>query len=100
MDVYGSFASPEHRRRFLSLSRLTNFLSSFAVFSSVIVVSLPDYLAPDLLDLDAIVPSCGDQFKETVKQVAEFSIGLFFACLFTTQGGSSIVFKAPWGPYV
>ena len=84
--MYGSFASPEHRRRFLALSRVTNFLSSFAVFSAVIVVSLPDYLA--LVPLhgdDAIVPACGDQFKETVKQVAEFSIGLFFACLFTTQ---------------
>ena len=63
----------------------TEFLSSLAIFSAVIVVSLPDYLSPDVLDLDAIVPSCGQQFKGTVKQVAEFAIGLLFACLFTVQ---------------
>ena len=58
---------------------------SIAVFSAVIVVSLPDYLSPDILDLDSLVPSCGDHFKGTVKQVAEFAIGLFFSCLFTSQ---------------
>ena len=35
--------------------------------------------------LDTICPFCGHDFNRTVRQVAEFSIGLFFACLFTFQ---------------
>ena len=34
---------------------------------------------------DTICPFCGHDFNRTVRQVAEFSIGLFFACLFTFQ---------------
>merc|ERR1711874_742823 len=44
---------------------------------------LPDYL--EASNLDKICPYCGEDFNKTVKQVAEFSIGLFFACLFTFQ---------------
>ena len=35
--------------------------------------------------IDTICPFCGHDFNRTVRQVAEFSIGLFFACLFTFQ---------------
>ena len=84
-DVYGSSVSHMRCRTFLTLSRVTNFLGSIAVFLSVIIVSMPDYIATEILDLDKIVPFCGDKFKNTVKQAAEYSIGLFFACLFTKQ---------------
>ena len=75
---------------------------SIGVFSAVIIVSLPDYLSPDILDLDSLVPSCGDQFQGTVKQVAEFAIGLFFSCLFTSQlspilVSNSIIFQYDGG---
>jgi hypothetical protein len=63
--------------------RVVNFLGSLLVFASVILVGLPDYLEASHLDL--ICPYCGADFNRTVKQVAEFSIGLFFACLFTFQ---------------
>ena len=36
-------------------------------------------------NLDTICPFCGFDFNRTVRQVAEFAIGLFFACLFTFQ---------------
>ena len=53
------------------------------MFASVILVGLPDYL--EATNFDQICPYCGAEFNRTVKQVAEFSIGLFFACLFTFQ---------------
>jgi hypothetical protein len=64
-------------------SRVVNFIGSLFVFASVILVGLPDYL--EASNLDEICPYCGSDFNKTVKQVAEFSIGLFFACLFTFQ---------------
>ena len=64
-------------------SRVVNFIGSLFVFASVILVGLPDYL--EASNLDKICPYCGEDFNKTVKQVAEFSIGLFFACLFTFQ---------------
>ena len=64
-------------------SRVVNFLGSLLVFASVILVGLPDYL--EASHLDEICPYCGKDFNRTVKYVAEFSIGLFFACLFTFQ---------------
>merc|ERR1711936_1461186 len=64
-------------------SRVVNFIGSLFVFASVILVGLPDYLGAS--NLDKICPYCGEDFNKTVKQVAEFSIGLFFACLFTFQ---------------
>ena len=64
-------------------SRVVNFIGSLFVFASVILVGLPDYL--EASNLDKICPYCGEDFNRTVKQVAEFSIGLFFACLFTFQ---------------
>ena len=67
----------------VSGSRVVNFLGSLFVFASVILVGLPDYL--EASNLDKICPYCGEDFNKTVKQVAEFSIGLFFACLFTFQ---------------
>ena len=63
--------------------RVTNFLGSLTVFASVVLVGLPDYL--EASRLDDICPYCGHDFNRTVRQVAEFSIGLFFACLFTFQ---------------
>jgi hypothetical protein len=66
-----------------SASRVSNFFGSLTVFASVIVVGLPDYL--EASNLDTICPFCGYDFNRTVRQVAEFSIGLFFACLFTFQ---------------
>ena len=67
----------------VSAGRVFNFLGSLFVFASVILVGLPDYL--EASNLDKICPYCGEDFNKTVKQVAEFSIGLFFACLFTFQ---------------
>lgn len=64
-------------------SRIVNFLASLTVFASVIVVGLPDYLKAS--NLDTLCPDCGVDFKKSVRQVGEFSIGLFFACLFTFQ---------------
>ena len=64
-------------------SRIINFFGSLTVFASVIIVGLPDYL--EASNLDTICPFCGVEFNKTVRQVAEFSIGLFFACLFTFQ---------------
>ena len=64
-------------------SRVVNFLGSLLVFASVILVGLPDYL--EASNLDKICPYCGKDFNKTVKYVAEFSIGLFFASLFTFQ---------------
>ena len=46
-------------------------------------MGLPDYLQAS--NLDTICPFCGYDFNKTVRQVAEFTIGLFFACLFTFQ---------------
>merc|ERR1712038_2125575 len=66
-----------------SCSRITGFFGSLTVFASVIVVGLPDYL--ETSNLDKICPYCGYDFNRTVRQIAEFSIGLFFACLFTFQ---------------
>lgn len=65
------------------LSRVVNFFSSLLVFASVILVGMPDYL--EASNLDKICPYCGKDFNKTVKYVAEFSIGLFFASLFTFQ---------------
>ena len=65
------------------LGRVVNFLGSLLVFASVILVGLPDYL--EASHLDEICPYCGKDFNRTVKYVAEFSIGLFFASLFTFQ---------------
>ena len=66
-----------------SCSRITGFFGSLTVFAGVIVVGLPDYL--ETSNLDEICPYCGHDFNRTVRQIAEFSIGLFFACLFTFQ---------------
>ena len=66
-----------------SSSRITGFFGSLTVFASVIVVGLPDYL--ETSNLDEICPYCGYDFNRTIRQIAEFSIGLFFACLFTFQ---------------
>lgn len=74
-------------------SRVANFFGSLTVFASVIVVGLPDYLAAS--NLDTICPFCGHDFNSTVRQVAEFSIGLFFACLFTFQLIPILVTIAP-----
>ena len=63
------------------------------MFAAVIVVGLPDYLSAS--HLDDICPFCGLQFNRTVKQVAEFSIGLFFACLFTFRLIPILVTIAP-----
>lgn len=83
MDMSSHYAQPKNRSILFTGSRVTNFFGSLAVFAGVIVVGLPDYLAASRLD--DICPFCGTDFNETVKQVAEFSIGLFFACLFTFQ---------------
>jgi len=64
-------------------SRVLSFLGSLLVFASVILVGLPNYL--EASNLDTICPYCGSDFNSMVRQVAEFSIGLFFACLFTFQ---------------
>jgi len=64
-------------------SRILSFLGSLLVFASVILVGLPNYL--EASNLDTICPYCGSDFNTMVRQVAEFSIGLFFACLFTFQ---------------
>ena len=82
-DVASHFVRPSYRSALFTLSRVTNFFGSLAVFAAVIVVGLPDYLSAS--HLDDICPFCGIQFNRTVKQAAEFSIGLFFACLFTFQ---------------
>ena len=68
-------------------------LIDFAVFASVIVVGLPDYL--EASNLDTICPFCGTNFNRVVRQVAEFSIGLFFACLFTFQLFPILITIAP-----
>ena len=64
------------------ISRILNFLGSLLVFASVIQVSLPNYLKEAELDT---ICDCGEDFNAMVRQVAEFSIGLVFACLFTFQ---------------
>ena len=63
-------------------SRILSFLGSLLVFASVIQVSLPNYLKEAELDT---ICQCGEDFNDMVRQVAEFSIGLVFACLFTFQ---------------
>ena len=68
---------------FVAGGRVTNFIGSFLVFASVILVVLPNYL--EATHLEAICPYCGHEFNRMVKQVVEFSIGLFFAYLFTFQ---------------
>ena len=82
---FTSFWSQSLKVKSLSVigSRVVNFIGSLFVFASVILVGLPDYL--EASNLDKICPYCGEDFNRTVKQVAEFSIGLFFACLFTFQ---------------
>merc|ERR1719310_986291 len=82
---FASFWSEKSKVKTLSVigSRVVNFVGSLFVFASVILVGLPDYL--EASHLDDICPYCGEDFNKTVKQVAEFSIGLFFACLFTFQ---------------
>jgi len=82
---FTSFWSQSFKVKSLSVigSRVVNFIGSLFVFASVILVGLPDYL--EASNLDKICPYCGEDFNRTVKQVAEFSIGLFFACLFTFQ---------------
>eukprot|EP00095_Tigriopus_kingsejongensis_P007184 maker-scaffold3067_size10345-snap-gene-0.2 protein:Tk07184 transcript:maker-scaffold3067_size10345-snap-gene-0.2-mRNA-1 annotation:"predicted protein" len=83
-DFASHFAESDQRKSlFFSGSRIANFFGSLMVFASVIVVGLPDYL--EASHLDEICPYCGENFNKTVRQVAEFSIGLFFACLFTFQ---------------
>ncbi|XP_059098796.1 uncharacterized protein LOC131892942 [Tigriopus californicus] len=83
-DFASHFAETDRRKSLLFTgSRITNFFGSLMVFASVIVVGLPDYL--EASHLDEICPHCGENFNQTVRQVAEFSIGLFFACLFTFQ---------------
>ena len=74
-------------------SRITNFIGSLCVFASVMIVGLPDYL--EASNLDTICPFCGTDFNRTVKQVAEFAIGLFFACLFTFRLIPILVTIAP-----
>ncbi len=80
-----SYFTPYVRRKSLYFtgSRVTNFFGSLAIFAGVIVVGLPDYLSASRLD--EICPFCGEEFNRTIRQVAEFAIGLFFACLFTFQ---------------
>lgn len=80
-----SFWTSSRKLRSVSvvLGRVVNFLGSLLVFASVILVGLPDYL--EASHLDEICPYCGADFNRTVKYVAEFSIGLFFASLFTFQ---------------
>lgn len=83
-DVASHLALTLHRKSlFFTGSRVTNFFGSLTVFAGVIVVGLPDYLSASRLD--EICPFCGEDFNRTIRQVAEFSIGLFFACLFTFQ---------------
>ncbi len=82
-DLSSVCAGPKYRTMLFTGSRVTNFCGSLAIFAGVVVVGLPDYLAASRLD--EICPFCGKDFNGTVKQVAEFSIGLFFACLFTFQ---------------
>ena len=65
------------------IGRIVNFIASLLVFASVILVGLPDYLGAS--NLNQICPFCGEDFNRTVQQVAEFSIGLIFACIFTFQ---------------
>ena len=74
-------------------SRILNFLGSLLVFASVILVGLPNYL--EASNLDTICPYCGSDFNTMVRQVAEFSIGLFFACLFTFRLIPILVTIAP-----
>ena len=76
-----------------SCSRVTGFFGSLTVFASVIVVGIPDYL--ETSHLDEICPYCGYDFNRTVRQIAEFTIGLFFACLFTFQLIPILVTIAP-----
>jgi len=82
-----SYWTRDERRTVKSLcvlaSRILSFLGSLLVFASVILVGLPNYL--EASNLDTICPYCGSDFNTMVRQVAEFSIGLFFACLFTFQ---------------
>ena len=82
LDFSSHYATSKTHLLF-SGSRVLNFFGSLTVFASVIVVGLPDYL--EASNLDTICPFCGTDFNRTVRQVAEFSIGLFFACLFTFQ---------------
>ena len=63
--------------------RILNMCGSALVFGSIIWVSTPDYLGAS--NLDELCPKCGDHFNQAVKQVAEFTIGLFFSGLFTLQ---------------
>ena len=84
LDFSSYFSSDSYRKAlYFTGSRVANFFGSLTVFASVIVVGLPDYL--EASHLDEICPFCGQDFNRTVRQVAEFSIGLFFACLFTFQ---------------
>ncbi|TRY75295.1 hypothetical protein TCAL_01330 [Tigriopus californicus] len=83
-DFASHFAKMDHQKSLLlSRSRLANFFGSLIVFGCVIVVGLPDYL--EASHLDEICPYCGEKFNETVRQMAEFSFGLFFASLFSFQ---------------
>merc|ERR1719259_1523269 len=81
------------KQALLTWSRVTNFAGSLCVFASVMIVGLPDYL--EASNLDKICPFCGHNFNRTVKQIAEFSIGLFFACLFTFRLIPILVTIAP-----
>ena len=84
LDFISHFTAKNRRRTLLfSGSRIMNFFGSLTVFASVIIVSLPDYL--EASNLEEICPFCGYEFNKTVTTVAKFSIGLFFACLFTFQ---------------
>lgn len=60
---------------FLIKLNVSNSTKSQFLFSNIKAAS----------NLDTICPFCGYNFNRTVRQVAEFSIGLFFACLFTFQ---------------
>ncbi len=74
---------PSRKNLLYATSRIFNFLGSLTVFASVIIVGLPDYL--EEARVDTICPFCGLDFNQTVEQIAKFSIGLSFACLFTFQ---------------
>ena len=69
-----SHHSANYKTMLFSTSRISNFFGSLIVFASVIIVGLPDYL--EASNLDRFCPPCGVRFDKTVRQVAEFSIGI------------------------
>lgn len=94
LDFCSFWAKTQSSKSFMFTgSRVTNFVGSLCVFASVMIVGLPDYL--EASNLDKICPFCGHDFNRTVRQIAEFSIGLFFACLFTFRLIPILVTIAP-----